>query len=164
MSLDGLGRRSLTRRPDERGYFAEILRSDWTDFTLGEAPVQANLSMSYPGIVRAWHRHARGQVDYFIVVQGALKIAAYDDRPGSATRGELSELVASADHLEVLRVPGHFWHGSCAVGHGPALVVYLVSRLYDAAKPDEERRPWNDPAIRDPATGAPYDWHRPPHK
>src|SRR5579875_3098582 len=104
MPLEGLVRRTLTRRPDERGYFAEILRSDWTEFTMGEAPVQANLSMSYPEIVRAWHRHARGQVDYFIVVQGAVKICAYDDRPGSATRGELSELVASADHLAVLRV------------------------------------------------------------
>ncbi|EQD41304.1 dTDP-4-dehydrorhamnose 3,5-epimerase, partial [mine drainage metagenome] len=93
MPLEGVLRRTLTRRPDERGYFAEILRNDWTDFTLGEAPVQANLSMSYPGIVRAWHRHGRGQVDYFVVVQGAVKICAYDDRPGSRTRGELAELV-----------------------------------------------------------------------
>jgi dTDP-4-dehydrorhamnose 3,5-epimerase len=164
MSLEGVNVRDLVRRPDERGYFAEILRSDWSDFTLGETPVQANLSMSYPGIVRAWHRHARGQVDYFVVVQGALKICAYDDRPGSPHRGELVERVASADHLQVVRIPGEYWHGTMAVGIGPAMAVYLVSRLYDAAHPDEERRPWNDPTIRDPSTGAPYDWHRPPHK
>ncbi|EQD49797.1 dTDP-4-dehydrorhamnose 3,5-epimerase [mine drainage metagenome] len=73
-------------------------------------------------------------------------------------------MVASSDHLEVVRIPGHYWHGTGTIGIGPALVVYLVSRLYDGAHPDEERRPWNDPTVRDPVTGAPFDWHRPPHK
>ena len=52
--------------PDERGFFAETLRTDWNDF-IDEWVAQANLSFSYPGIVRAWHRHLRGQVDYFLV-------------------------------------------------------------------------------------------------
>jgi dTDP-4-dehydrorhamnose 3,5-epimerase-like enzyme len=63
---------------DERGFFAESIRKDWSDlFENDEWISQANLSLSYPGIIRAWHRHARGQKDYLMVLQGAMKIVAY---------------------------------------------------------------------------------------
>jgi len=74
--LPGVKIRDLKKLPDERGFFTEILRMDWQDLLDGDNVVQANLSMSYPGIIRAWHRHKRGQVDYFIVLRGALKICA----------------------------------------------------------------------------------------
>jgi dTDP-4-dehydrorhamnose 3,5-epimerase len=157
--LDGIVIRELKRFPDGRGFFSEVLRQDWADL-LGEDPiVQVNLSYSYPGVVRAWHRHRRGQVDFFIVVQGAMRICAYDE-----TSGALDEIVASEYRPQVVRIPGHYWHGTRTLGDAPSLLVYGVNRLYDYAAPDEERRPWNDPAIRDPATGAPYDWERLPHK
>ncbi len=46
--------------PDGRGFFVEALRQDWNEFFDEEWIVQANVSYSYPGIVRAWHRHERG--------------------------------------------------------------------------------------------------------
>jgi dTDP-4-dehydrorhamnose 3,5-epimerase len=162
--LPGVQTREINRRVDDRGYFAELLRSDWNDLLAGDSVAQVNLSMSYPGMIRAWHRHARGQVDYFAVLRGALKICAYDDAPGSPTRGQLDELVVGGDHPAVARIPGHYWHGTMAVGNEPALTVYLVSKLYDYEHPDEERRPWNDPTIVDPRTQAAFDWNRPPHK
>lgn len=162
--LAGVRVRDLARIPDERGSFAEAYRSDWTELLEGERAEQVNVSTSFPGMIRAWHRHARGQVDYFVVVRGAMKICAYDDAPNSTTRGQLDEIVASADRLQIVRVPGHYWHGTKAIGPEPALTVYLVSRPYDRDHPDEERRPWDDPTILDPRTHAPFDWNRPPHK
>ncbi len=38
------------------------------------------MSISYPGIVRAWHKHERGQVDCFLAARGVLRICAYDDK------------------------------------------------------------------------------------
>jgi len=158
--------------PDERGFFAEIMRRDWSAIFEDEI-VQANLSFSYPGIVRAWHRHVRGQVDYFLVVQGAAKICAYDDEEGSPTRGHLVEVVLSSRRPQILRVPGKYWHGFKVVGDGPVLLLYFVNKLYDYKNPDEERRPWNDPTIvpvaingrrDDPRCGKPWDWFYPPHK
>ena len=162
--LEGLRVYEIKRLPDERGFFAEILRHDWKELLGDEWMVQANLSMSYPGIIRAWHRHTRGQVDYFLVVQGAMKIAAYDDGEGSPTKGKLVEVVASEDKLQIVRVPGHYWHGTKTIGYKPSLTVYFVTKLYDYKNPDEERRPWNDPSIIDPQTGQPYDWNRPPYR
>lgn len=164
MVLPGVRSYDLKKLPDERGFFAEALRTDWPELLQGDQIAQTNLSMSYPDMIRAWHRHRRGQVDYFIVVQGALKICAYDDDPASPTRGQLDEVIASAERLQVVRIPGHYWHGTKTISPTPSLTVYLVSRLYDAKNPDEDRRPWNDPTVIDPKSGQPFDWNRAPHK
>ena len=157
--LPGVRTYDIKILPDERGYFAEALRTDWKELVGDDLPVQANLSMSYPGMIRAWHRHIRGQVDYFIVVKGAMKICAYDDESG-----KLVEIVASEHKPQVVRVQGKYWHGTKTVSSEPSLTVYLVTKLYDYKNPDEERRPWNDPKIIDPKTKQPFDWNKPPHK
>jgi dTDP-4-dehydrorhamnose 3,5-epimerase len=162
--LPGIRALDIKKLPDERGFFAEGMRSDWTEFLDGDTIVQTNLSMSYPGMIRAWHRHRRGQVDYFVVVRGAMKICAYDDDPASPTHGQLDEVIASAERFQVVRVPGKYWHGTKTVSSEPSFTVYMVSRLYDVKSPDEDRRPWDDPTIRDPKTKEPFDWNRPPHK
>jgi dTDP-4-dehydrorhamnose 3,5-epimerase len=162
--LPGVRSWDLAKMVDERGFFAEAMRSDWADRLEGELPVQTNVSYSYPDMIRAWHRHRRGQIDYFVVVRGALKICAYDGDPASATHGQLDEIVASSERLQVVRIPGKYWHGTKTLGHEPSLTVYSVSRLYDPKDPDEDRRPWNDATILDPRTGKPFDWNRAPHK
>ena len=157
--LEGVRIYELKKIPDERGFFAELLRRDWKEILGDEWIVQANLSYSYPGIIRAWHRHLRGQTDYFIVLQGAMRICAYDEKTG-----QLDEIIASEHKLQIVRIPGHYWHGTKTISDKPSLTLYFVTRLYDYSNPDEERRPWNDPRIIDPKTGKPYDWNKPPHK
>jgi dTDP-4-dehydrorhamnose 3,5-epimerase len=162
--LPGVRVQDLKKIVDERGFFGEIMRQDWKDLLGDDSIVQANLSLSYPGMIRAWHRHSRGQVDYFIVLRGLIKICAYDDKQGSPTNGQLDEIVTSEENLQVVRIPGFYWHGTKALGDKPSLTVYCVNRFYDFKNPDEERRAWNDPKIVDPKTSKPFDWNRPPHK
>lgn len=157
--LEGVKILELKKFPDERGFFSEILRQDWKDFLGEEWAVQANLSFSYPGMIRAWHRHLKGQTDYFIVVKGAMKICAYDEKSR-----QIDEIIASEHKLQVVRIPGHYWHGTKTIGNEPSLTVYFVTKLYDAKNPDEERRAWNDPKIIDSKTGLPFNWDKPPHK
>jgi dTDP-4-dehydrorhamnose 3,5-epimerase len=87
LSLPGVKLVDLARFPDERGIFTEIMRVDWRELLDNDEIVQANMSVTYPGIIRAWHRHARGQTDYFLVLKGSIKVCAYDDEEGSPTRG-----------------------------------------------------------------------------
>jgi dTDP-4-dehydrorhamnose 3,5-epimerase len=163
--LNGIKIKSLKRFPDERGFFAEIMRKDWEIF---EEITQANLSISYPGIVRAWHKYERGQVDYIVVLKGVIKICVYDDK----TR-ELTEIISSGEDLQVIKIPGHYWHGFMVIGNEPAIVVYFVNKLYDYENPDEMRKSWNDSSIvpitingkkDDPRCNRPWDWFYPPHK
>jgi len=163
--LPGVKTHDLRLMPDERGFFSEAIRKDWGELLEEDNIAQVNLSLSYPGMIRAWHRHVRGQIDYFLVFQGAMKICAYDDRKDSpGTRGRLVEIVSSSQKPQIVRIPGIYWHGTKAIGNEPALVVYFVNRLYNYKSPDEERRPWDDATIIGPNTGAPFDWNRPPHK
>lgn len=162
--LEGIKILDITKTPDERGFFAEAIRKDSLDLFGQQWISQANLSRSYPGIIRAWHRHARGQVDYFIVLQGAMKIVAFDGDTNSKTFSKLVEIVASDERLQVVRIPGHYWHGTKTIGNKPSLTMYFVNNLYDYADPDEERRPWDDSSIVNPRTGQAYDWNSPPHK
>ena len=163
--MPGVRTYDLRLFPDERGFFAEAMRTDWAALVDDDQIVQVNASFSYPGMIRAWHRHLRGQVDYFLVLKGALKICAYDDRTDSpATNGKLVEIIADSHKPTLVRIPGIYWHGAKNVCNEPSLLIYFVNRLYDYDNPDEERRPWDDPKIIDPKTGEPFNWNAPPHK
>src|SRR5215210_4914724 len=140
--LEGVQVIDIQKNPDERGFFAEAARKDWYDLFGEQWISQANLSQSYPGIIRAWHRHAREQVDYFMVIQGTMKIVAYDDNKKSLTYQKIVEVVASEERLQLVRIPGHYWHGTKTVSSEPSLAMYFVNNVYDYNNPDEERRPW----------------------
>jgi len=166
--LEGIYIKPLKRRFDERGFFLELMRKDWKEIFKEDDIVQANLSISYPGVIRAWHRHLRGQIDYFIALKGTIKICAYNEETG-----ELDEIISTASDLHIVRIPGKYWHGFKVIGNEPAWLLYFVNKLYDYEKPDEERRPWNEPTIvpksvngktNDPRVGKPWDWNYPPHK
>lgn len=165
--LPGIIIKPLKRLYDERGSFTEIMRRDWPEI-FPEEIMQVNMSVSYPGIVRAWHKHERGQVDCFLASRGALKICAYDDESK-----ELDEIVSSGESPQIVKVPGHYWHGFGVVGNEPAMLIYFVNRLYDYKSPDEVRRPWDDltvvPTLINGKAGdsrceKPWDWFCPPHK
>ena len=166
--LSGIVVKPLKRTPDERGSFTEVFRKDWKDLLDNDVVVQANLSLTYLGVIRAWHRHLRGQTDYFLALKGAIKIGIYDDKTG-----ELDEIVSTGQNLQIVRVPGHYWHGFKAVGDEPAMLLYFTTNLYDRANPDEERRSWSDQTLipksingkkDDPRVAKPWDWNYPSHK
>jgi dTDP-4-dehydrorhamnose 3,5-epimerase len=144
------------------------MRKDWKDLFGEDKIAQANFSFTYPNIIRAWHRHVRGQTDYFLALRGMIKICAFDDETK-----ELNEIISSGLDLQIVRMPGHYWHGFKALGDEPAMLLYFTTNLYDPANPDEDRREWNDPTLipksingkkSDNGVGKPYDWNILPNK
>jgi dTDP-4-dehydrorhamnose 3,5-epimerase len=166
--LKGIKIKTIDRFIDERGFFTEVMRTDWKDLFGEDTIKQANHSFTYPNVIRAWHRHLRGQVDFFLVLKGSIKIGVYDD-----DSGELDEIVSSGLDLQIVRVPGEYWHGFKAIGNEPAMLLYFTTNLYDPSNPDEELRSFNDPTIitklvngikNDSRVGKPWDWNLPPNK
>lgn len=121
---------------DHRGFLMEIARSDWTQW---DKPEMVYISRSHPGVIRAWHRHRRGQVDFFCCVSGTIKVAVYDCFTDSPTFGRINEFFIGEDNCKLLKVPGKYWHGFAVVGNKPALLMNMPTALYDHADPDEER-------------------------
>ena len=144
------------------------MRKDWKDIFEQDTIAQVNHSYTFPGIIRAWHRHDRGQNDYFLTLKGTIKICAFDDETS-----ELNEIISSGTDLQLVRIPGFYWHGFKAAGNEPVMLVYFTTKLYNAKDPDEIRRPWDDPTIvpkiingnkDDPRVGKSWNWNYVPHK
>ena len=96
LMLKGIRIKPINRFPDERGFFCEVMRKDWKELFGEDTVAQANLSFTYPNIIRAWHRHLKGQTDYFLALKGSIKIGVFDEKTD-----ELNEIISSALNLQV---------------------------------------------------------------
>ena len=152
--IEGVKTHRLQVNADERGHLVEVFREDWELYD--PVPAMTYYSMSYPGVVRAWHRHNRGQVDHFVCPKGRIKVGVYDEREDSPTEGELDTFVIGEHDQRAIRIPGDCWHGFKAIGDEPAFLLNFPTKLYDYDDPDEERLPPNTDAI-------PLDWDEMPH-
>ena len=145
--IEGVAIKPLKVNADERGTLMEILRAD-DDIFLRFGQVYT--SMSYPGVIRAWHYH-RLQDDLFAVVTGMIKAVLYDPREQSPTKGEINELFLGERNNILLKIPRGIIHGFKVIGVEPAILLNFPSEVYRPDQPDEYRLPWNTPEI-------PYDW------
>jgi dTDP-4-dehydrorhamnose 3,5-epimerase len=144
--IDGVMIKKLSRHPDERGYFEEIIRV--TDDFFKEGFGQLSHSHMVTGVVKAWHVHTT-QIDWWFCVTGTIKAALYDKRPDSPTYKETNEFILGdvPDNL-VLKIPAGVAHGMKVIV-GPCHFVYATSKIYDSQ--EEGRIAYDDKAIG-------YDW------
>lgn len=145
-NIEGVEIKEIVSHPDERGFFRELIRK--TDPFFAEGFAQLSHSMMFPGSAKAWHIH-KTQIDWWYVPVGVLKVALYDTRPDSPTKGQLQELFMGGEHgLKVLKIPPGVAHGCKAISD-TAHLIYVTSNTYDPA--EEGRIPHDDPEIG-------YDW------
>jgi len=98
---------------------------------------QINFSVQYPGVIKAWHRHAL-QTDFWLCVTGHIKVGVFRDDDQKAWM-----LVIGEKRPGVLIIPPPLWHGAATVGDTQAGLLYYVTHAYNAKKPDEERRAYD---------------------
>ncbi len=144
---------------DDRGFLGEFFRQDWNDIIPNFTPKQFLISDSKPGIIRAWHRHLKNQIDLLFVRKGILKICIYDGDKNSKSFGHLVEIISNSQNPKLIMIPGHLWHGTKNIGNETSETIYLINNLYDYDNPDEERKEWNDSSIIDPKTKKPFNWN-----
>jgi dTDP-4-dehydrorhamnose 3,5-epimerase len=103
-----------------------------------------------------------------LILKGAIKICAYDE-----DKKILNEIVLSEEKLQLVRIPGKYWHGFKVISNMPATLVYFTTKLYDYKNSDELRKPWNDQTIvpkiindrkDDPRCNKPWNWFYKPFK
>jgi dTDP-4-dehydrorhamnose 3,5-epimerase len=145
--IQGVHLKPLRRFADDRGYLMELARADDPFFTqFGQTVV----TVSYPGVIKAFHWHER-QDDYWVVLQGMAQVVLHDQREGSPTRGETDVYYLGQYNLQLVAIPRGVAHGYRVLGNEPAMLLYTVTQPYDPAHPDEHRIPYDDPAIG-------FDW------
>ena len=91
-----------------------------------------------PGAVTDWHCHTK-QSDHLIGVGGNIKLALWDGRDESASKG-CSEIVRiGAMRPLMVVVPPGVWHGLRNESGMPAGYINVTDQLYDYANPDNWR-------------------------
>ena len=131
----------LTVHSDDRGYFAELLRVDDPFFGREFSEFgQTAVTMSYPGVIKAFHWH-KGQDDAWFVVKGMAQVVLHDLREGSATLGVTEVHYMGERNPILLVIPRGVAHGYRVLGNEPVYLVYHVTQPYDPRQPDEERLP-----------------------
>ncbi len=145
--IEGVEIFNLKKNCDERGFLMEVLR---TDFPIFKNFSMCYVSLNYPGVIRAWHYHKK-QEDLFVCISGMVKVALFDQREESQTKGEVNEFFIGEDNPFILKIPVYVLHGYKTIGTKPSLLLNFPTELYNYKEPDEYRIPYNDPSI-------PYNW------
>lgn len=145
--IEGVVEKALRVKPDERGHLMEMFRSDDELF---ERFGQAYVTTTYPGVVKAWHMHKK-QDDNVVCIRGMVKMALYDGREGSGTKGELMEIFMGEHRPVLVHIPKGVYHGWKCISDYECFVVNVPTELYDYENPDEFRLPFDTGEI-------PYDW------
>ena len=139
--IEGVQCKPLRVHLDDRGTFMELLREDDAFFTRFG---QSNFSITYPGVVKAWHYHQQ-QDDLWFVVSGIAQVGLHDLREGSPTRGHTDVFYLGEQQRGLLYIPHGVAHGYRVLGPEPMGLIYFTTHVYNPA--DELRRPWDDPSI-----------------
>ncbi|MCZ6835598.1 MAG: spore coat protein [Planctomycetota bacterium] len=122
----------LTPYADDRGWSLMNLLAGAMDHN-----GQINFSVQYPGAIKAWHRHDL-QTDFWTCIQGNLKVGIHRESDGATWLQVMGEKTPG-----MLLIPPPLWHGATPVGNESAGLLYYMTHLFNAEKPDEHRRDWD---------------------
>jgi len=146
--IDGVRVKEVRHVPKTGGYVTELFRRDWNlDSGVVDQVFQVTLE---PGAISAWHMH-RQATDRLFVVQGLMKIVAFDARAHSPTFGRVNEFCLGTVRPGLLVIPPGVWHGVQNTGAGPGQLINAVDRAYVYDSPDH----WSLPHDTDQI---PYDF------
>lgn len=144
--IEGVQVREVRMHSDERGWLAELFRSD--ALPPGLRPAMCYVSVTRPGAVRGPHEHAE-QTDFFAFVgPGNLLLKLWDPRPTSPTRGHCMTLNVGRDRPRLVVIPPGIVHGYANRSHADAWILNFPNRLFAGrrrAQPVDEIRYENMP-------------------
>ena len=142
--IEGVMVKKLVKHCDDRGFFAELIRDDEPELLSRFG--QASWSMSYPGVIKAFHYHEK-QDDLWFFPSGNAQVILYDLREDSPTKGETDVYYMGEENPIMLLIPKGVAHGYRVLGQKPATIIYFTTEFYRPDDPDEKRIEWNDPKI-----------------
>lgn len=127
-AMAGVSLRPLRVIATEGGPVLHMLRADAPEFrTFGEV----YFSLVEAGGVKAWKCHTR-QTQHFAVPSGRMRLALFDGREGSPTRGSVLEVVLGRpDAYALLTIPPGIWYGFGALDGREALLCNCADMPHD---------------------------------
>jgi dTDP-4-dehydrorhamnose 3,5-epimerase len=133
---------------DQRGSLVPFM--DFSKPFWSEPIVHAYEFTIRPGRIKGWGMHRR-QADRYFVQTGDLRIALYDGRDDSPTKGGFCQFWFTENGYLLLYIPQGVWHATQNWGTTLGRIVNFGTARFDPADPDKARI--------DPHGGViPFDW------
>ena len=145
--IEGVIIRPISIHEDERGWLAELFRSD--ELESDYVPAMGYVSVTRPGVARGPHEHVH-QTDIFCFVgPGSLEVHLWDNRENSPSIGANQSVLVGGDMPTFVVIPPGVAHGYRNVGQVDAMVINFPNRLYRGvgrSEPVDQIRHENDPS------------------
>jgi dTDP-4-dehydrorhamnose 3,5-epimerase len=147
-NIQGVRAERLAGYHDHRGALVPFM--DFSKPFWSEPIVHAYEFTIRPGRIKGWGMHLR-QADRYFVQAGDLRIALYDGREGSPTKGALCEFWFAENGYLLLYIPQGVWHATQNWGTTLGRIVNFGTERFDPADPDKSRIDPHGDVI-------PFDW------
>jgi len=126
--MEGLRVDVLDVKKDERGWLAEIMRSD--HLPKGVRMSQLFVTVGNPGKTKGKHYHKR-KTEWFSVVSGKAKLHLKDVRTGEERIVSMGE-----KNLVTVSIAPQIAHAITSVDERPFCLIVVASEDFDANDPD----------------------------
>lgn len=137
----------LKRHHDDGGSMTELARlADGHPEAIGGFTVrQVNYSEIEPGVIRAFHLHARQTDVWYVPPSDRLLVVLIDLRKGSPTEGVRRRVMLGSGSSRLLRIPPGVAHGVRNLGAATGRIIYFTDVQFspEPATCDEGRVPWD---------------------
>ncbi|MFA7342839.1 MAG: hypothetical protein WC003_00915 [Terrimicrobiaceae bacterium] len=129
--IDGVILTPLRLIENHQGTLLRMLRCDEPGFSrFGEV----YFSEVLPGVLKAWKRH-KLQTQNFVVPAGRIRVAVFDSRENSPTRGLVEHFdLGRPDGYFRLTIPQMLHYGFQCLGADPALLANCTDLPHDPAE------------------------------
>src|SRR5918994_4366689 len=126
--IDGVQLIELKRFNDDGGAFTELARltEGRLDAAAGFTVRQINFSEVEPGVIKAFHVHARQTDVWYVPPSDRLLIGLVDVRRGSRTEGVVRRIMLGAGTSRLLRIPPGVAPGARNLGTATGRIIYFV--------------------------------------
>jgi dTDP-4-dehydrorhamnose 3,5-epimerase len=146
-AIDGVKILDLRRHHDDGGSLTELGRftegrpEAFADFVLR----QVNYSEIEPGVIKAFHLHARQTDIWYVPPADRMLVVLVDVRRGSPTEGLRMRFMLGDGASRLVRIPPGVAHGIRNLGRTTGRVIYFVDVPFspDPGRCDEGRLPWD---------------------
>lgn len=146
-AIEGVEIVNLTRHADDGGSITELVRLEGgqCQSLAGFTVRQVNFSEIEPGVIKAFHLHARQTDVWYVPPSDRMLVVLVDVRAGSRTEGVTQRLMLGAGASRLVRIPPGVAHGVRNIGTTTGHLVYFVDLHFsaDPATCDEGRLSWN---------------------
>ncbi len=94
---------------------------------------EAYFSTVHCGDIKGWKKHTRMTLNLIVPV-GSIRFVVYDDRDGSKTKGQFSDIILSAKNYMRLTVAPDLWMAFRGIGPSENILLNIASIEHN---PDE---------------------------